>query len=148
MTDASPDSTLALISCVSQKRALPSPACDLYVSQWFRKARAFVEARGYPWLILSAEHGLLDPAMVVAPYERTLNKMGVREREAWAEQVIAALEPRLGRVERVVALAGDRYRAFLIPRIQQLGVQVEVPMLGLSIGRQLKWLNEHTRPQR
>lgn len=145
MTTASASGTLALISCVSQKRSSPSPACDLYVSQWFRKARAFVEACGYPWLILSAEHGLLDPATVVAPYERTLNTMPIAERKAWAERVASALEPRLVGVERVVALAGDRYRSFLVPRIQQLGVQVEIPMLGLSIGKQLQWFNEHTR---
>ncbi len=56
--------SLYLVSCVSMKRASPSPARDLYVSQWFLKARAHVEAAGWPWLILSAEHGVVHPDQV------------------------------------------------------------------------------------
>ena len=67
-----------------------------------------------------------------------------RERE-WAEKVLAELIPRLTGVGRLVVLAGARYREFLIPRIQALGVEVRVPMAGLSIGKQLHWLNECER---
>jgi hypothetical protein len=134
--------TLALVSCVSQKRSTPSPARELYVSDWFMKARAYVEARQLPWQILSAEYGLLDPDTVVAPYERTLNKMGVEARRDWTERVFTALAPRLTGSRRVLVLAGDRYRVFLVPRIQALGVEVEIPMVGLRIGEQLRWFNE------
>lgn len=37
---------LCLVSCVSKKLPDPTPAKDLYVSDWFQKARAFVEAQG------------------------------------------------------------------------------------------------------
>src|SRR6266508_6085183 len=62
---------LYLVSCVSEKRSAPSAARDLYVSSLFRKARAFVEAQHAPWFILSAEHGLVHPDTVIAPYDRT-----------------------------------------------------------------------------
>lgn len=140
MTDEG--SALALVSCVSQKRPTPSPARDLYTSDWFKKARAYVEARQHPWLILSAEYGVLDPDTIVAPYERTLNTMGVAARRDWAEGVFTSLAPRLTGVRRVIVMAGDRYRAFLVPRIQALGIEVEVPMFGLRIGEQLRWFNE------
>ncbi|MCE2939855.1 MAG: DUF6884 domain-containing protein [Armatimonadota bacterium] len=40
-------------------------------------------------------------------------------------------------------LAGDRYREFLAPMLQARGVQVDVPMQGLRIGEQLRWLDRH-----
>ncbi len=57
-------------------------AKDLYVSDLFRKARRYVEAKNCPWFILSAEYGLVSPEQVIAPYEKTLNHMGVAERPA------------------------------------------------------------------
>ena len=72
-----PDRTIYLVSCVSRKRATPHRAKDLYISDWFLKARAYVEDTHSPWFILSAEYGLVPPDKVLAPYERTLNKMGV-----------------------------------------------------------------------
>ena len=57
-------------------------AKDLYISDWFVKARAHVEQAGNEWFILSAEHGLVHPENVIAPYERTLNAMGIADRRA------------------------------------------------------------------
>ena len=85
-------SSVYLVSCVSQKRDQACEARDLYVSDLFRKARRFAEASGCPWFILSAEYGLVAPGQVIAPYERTLNTMGVANRRAWAERV--PLSPR------------------------------------------------------
>lgn len=132
---------LCLVSCVSKKLPYPAPAKDLYVSDWFQKARAFVEARGLPWFILSAEHGLLHTDAVTAPYEKTLNKMGAVARRAWTNAVMQALEPHLAKVETVVFLAGGKYREFLEPQLRSHGIQVCVPMAGLRIGEQLAWLN-------
>ncbi len=64
--------TIHLVSCVSLKRPIPSPARDLYISTWFLKARAYVEATRTPRFILSAEHGLLSPDEVITPYDRTV----------------------------------------------------------------------------
>lgn len=62
-----------LVSCVAEKRPAPSVARDLYRSPWFLKARGLAEREGAAWFILSAEHGLVEPDDVVAPYDRTLN---------------------------------------------------------------------------
>jgi len=129
---------LHLVSCVSAKLDRPAPARDLYVSPLFRKARAYVEAQRTPWFILSAEHGLLHPDTVTAPYERTLNTMGVAERRAWSRRVLSALEPLLSDVATVRFLAGERYREFVVPELEGR-VLVEVPLAGLTIGRQLQW---------
>jgi hypothetical protein len=137
--------TMFLVSCVGKKGAAPSRARDLYTSDWFHKARAYVEARGDRWFILSAECGLLHPDTVVAPYERTLNRMGIAERRAWAARVLAALEPQLAGVGRVVVLAGERYREFILGRLRELTPVIEIPLAGLRIGEQLGWLARHQR---
>ena len=137
--------TVHFVSCVSKKRAVPSPARELYQSPWFRKARAYVEAQGGPWFILSAEHGLLRPEQVVGPYERTLNRMGVAARRAWAARVLEQWDGwGIGPVHAVF-LAGVRYREFLVPGVETRRGTVEVPMEGLGIGRQLAWLKERSR---
>src|ERR1700761_4603871 len=107
--------TVFLVSCVGQKRSSPAPARDLYVSSWFWKARTYVESTGSPWFILSAEHGLISPDQVIAPYERTLNHMPKPARQMWAARVkdqMQALMPTAA--TEIVILAGTRYREFLM----------------------------------
>lgn len=134
-----------LISCVSGKREYPSPAAEMYVSPWFRKARDLVQKSGQPWFILSAEHGLLAPEMSIAPYNRTLNRMPAAERRAWAEKVKAQMPETLPEADEVVLLAGLRYREHLMAALTARFRKVRIPMLGLSIGRQLQWLSHATQ---
>lgn len=135
--------TVYLVSCVRQKQSRMCQARDLYVSTWFVKARQYVESSGYPWFILSAEHGLVSPDLTLEPYERTLNAMKVAERAAWAKCVDQALAEIAPELSRAVLLAGERYREFLEPRLAARGVAVTVPMAGLRIGEQLSWLTKH-----
>lgn len=113
---------------------------DLYVSPWFRKARAYVTAIHAPWRILSAKYGLLQPDAMVGPYEVTLNAMTVAQRRAWATAVSRDLEPLAAAGERIVIFAGVRYRELLVPALEHRGVQVDIPLMGLGIGKQLRWL--------
>ena len=128
-----------LVSCVSRKQDRPVAAQDLYTSDWFLKAREYVKRTGAEWFILSAEHGLVNPDSVISPYERTLNTMGIRERRAWGSKVLDQLQSKLTGVERVVMLAGARYREFLIDSIRARGMAVDVPLEGMRIGEQLRW---------
>ena len=133
---------LFLVSCVKTKLSRPAKAKDLYVSDWFRKARACVEREGDAWRILSTKYGLVHPEDVIQPYEKTLITMRVIERRAWADNVLKALEHCLGDADSVVFFAGERYREFLEPWLRSRGIGLDVPMRGLSQGRQLAWLGE------
>lgn len=137
---------LCLVSCVSVKRSAAAPASDLYVSPWFRKARACIEVLGCPWYILSAKHGLLDPSATIDPYDETLKAMRVDRRRIWARGVIADLAPRLAGVDVVTLFAGMAYREFLEPELRGRGVELHVPMQGMGIGQQLSWLSGLDRP--
>ena len=132
--------SIHLLSCVGQKRSTDAPARDLYTSPWFHKARAYADRTGLPWFVLSAKYGLVHPDEVIAPYELTLNTMPVVDRRRWASEVLSQLEPHLNGVGSVVFLAGQRYREFLEPSLRSRGLSVPIPMEGLRIGEQLRWL--------
>ncbi len=104
-----------LVSCVAGKKAGRNRAADLCTSAWFIKARKLVEATGAPWFILSAEHGLLDPDTVIGPYDKTLNTMSAAGQRAWAERVQHQMDTELPEADKIVILAGQRYRQYLGP---------------------------------
>ena len=131
---------LFLVSCVKTKRSTTAAAKDLYVSDWFRKARACVEGAGGEWRILSAEYGAVHPDDEISTYEKTLNTMPKAERCTWAHGVLESIETELRGADTVIFLAGARYREFLEPALRKRGVDVDVPMQGLSQGQQLAWL--------
>jgi hypothetical protein len=109
------------------------------------KARAYAEQIADRWYVLSAEHHLLAPDQDVAPYEKTLNKMPKAEREQWARTVFGQITSVTEPSDTIIFLAGLRYREGLVPLLSDRGNPIEVPMLGLSIGRQLQWLTRRLR---
>jgi hypothetical protein len=133
---------IALVSCVKSKQPSPAPAKDLYTSTLFRGMREYAEANADAWYILSAEHGLLGPDQVTAPYERTLNTMEKAAREEWAERVQRQLATVLPAGAEVIMLAGERYREGLVPFLERRGHRITIPLEGLPFGLQLKWLKE------
>ena len=137
---------ICFVSCVGKKRSTPSRTKDLYISDWFMKARRYVENREFQWFILSAEYGLIRPDEVIAPYDKTLNTMGVRDRRDWADKVLKQIGGILSDQNSVTFLAGQRYREFLTEPLRSAGNDVLIPMEGLTIGRQLSWLQTHTSP--
>lgn len=136
-----PHADLCLVSCGRRKVSNAVPAKDLYCSPQFRMTRQIVESQGWPWFILSARHGLLDPERRTEPYDKTLNTMGAVERREWAETVMDALHPRLAGVRSVVIFAGEVYRQHLEPELRRRCIEVHVPMEGLRQGEQLAWLS-------
>lgn len=131
---------LYLVSCVGQKAAEACPARDLYRSDWFRKARAYVEALDVDWRILSAAHGLVRPDEVLWPYDLSLNEKSASGRLDWAEDVVRQLRL-LDLSAGVVFLAGARYRhPLLLNWLTWAAGPVSVPMAGLGIGQQKAWL--------
>ena len=131
-----------LVACVKKKQSQRVPAKQLYQSSWFVKARNYVERHHAPWFILSAKYGLLSPDNVTAPYNETLNEMGVQARRDWAERVKKQMDSHLPPAEKVVILAGEKYRGNLLPYLCQKFTCTEIPMKGMKIGEQLAWLTK------
>ena len=143
MSELNLGDALVLVSCVKSKLPNAAPARELYTSAWFRMARDIVEASGAQWFILSSFYGLVRPDAEIAPYDYTLNTVGVAERRAWATKVLNKLVPEIAGRRRIVMFAGYRYREFLIEPLLRQGIEVDVPMAHLRRGEQLAWLSEH-----
>jgi hypothetical protein len=89
--------------------------------------------------ILSAKYGLLNLEKEVGPYNTTLNTMPARHIKAWADRVIIQLNKVADlRKDKIIFLAGEKYRKYLIPYVNNY----KIPMEGLSIGKQLKYLKD------
>lgn len=114
-------------------------------SDLFRKAYAYAVKNYDSLAILSAKHGLLSPDDMIEPYNVTLNNMSTAEVAKWATKVFEQMENmlNLSSFDKVYFHAGKKYRQFLIPKLESKGVQCEIPLENLGIGKQLAWYKEH-----
>lgn len=133
---------IVLISCVSKKRTHSAKGKDLYISPLFNLNLKYARKLNPDAIfILSAKYGLLDLEREVSPYEQTLNNMRVDEIKQWADCVIEEIR-QISDIEETefVFLAGEKYRKYLLPHIKN----VQIPLKGLPIGKQLQRLKELT----
>jgi hypothetical protein len=131
---------IAIISCVSKKLSVPAIAEELYISPFFKYNHAYAKKEGVDKiLILSAKYGVLECQTMIEPYNKTLNKMSDAEVREWASRVIEELKKKTNLEEdSFMILAGEKYRKYLLPHIKNYSM----PLKGLGIGRQLKFLKE------
>jgi len=73
-----------------------------------------------------------------------LNTLGTAERRGWAKKVLEQLLPHTRGYQQIVFFAGSRYREFLVEPLKSAGLEIVIPMEGLSFGKQLAWLAQHT----
>ena len=128
-----------LVACVSQKLDRRARAADLYRSDWFRKARTFVEQTDAPWFILSVAHGLVRPNRRLDPYHVTPRALTAAEQRLWGEKTLRQFRRALGRGHTgpIVFLAGWHYREPLLGFAINRAV---ISMAGMGIGQQKAWL--------
>lgn len=136
---------IVLISCVSKKLGGESKARDLYISPLFRKCIKYAHSLSPDkTYVLSAKYGLLGLDKKVAPYDTTLNKMPSKAIKRWAERVLEQLRKVSNlKNDEFIFLAGNNYRKYLLPHIKNY----KIPMKGLGIGKQLKWLTERIKDE-
>lgn len=137
---------VGLVSCVKSKRAEAAVPKDLYTSSYFQKMRAYAEREHDDWWILSAKHGLLDPAgEPIEPYDETLTGASVHRKREWARQVRAQLAEAglLTDSTHLVIHAGASYYEELLPLLEESAVaEITIPTEGLAIGQTLAWYND------
>jgi hypothetical protein len=139
---------IVLIGCVATKLDRPAPAAELYCSPLFVKRRAYAEATGYRWFILSALHGVVEPALTLWPYNSRLTKPGI---PSWATEVRRGLR-RIGLAggDLLEVHAGADYTDGVeracrwLARFEEppLCLRIEAPLRGLALGRQLQWYGQ------
>ena len=130
-----------LLGCVKLKLDHRAAAKDLYRSPLWLGRRAYADASGHAWLILSAMHGLLDPDSRLDPYELALTDLSAGDRRNWGERVVRALGRRFDDLTGTVfeVHAGEAYRRAIEPGVIARGGELDVPLRGLPLGAQLAW---------
>jgi hypothetical protein len=129
---------VVLISCASKKLRHPAIAQELYVSPLFQLCLRYAYTlKPDAIFILSAKYGLVALDQRLEPYNDTLNTRRDADIRQWAQGVLQQLRSNVDlECDTVIFLAGEKYRRHLIGHIRHH----EVPLLGLSIGRQLHFL--------
>lgn len=132
---------IVLISCVGQKLPYKTRAEELYTSSLFIFCLSYAKSlKPHAIFILSAKYGLTALDQEIEPYELTLKTMKEPQVRNWAETVLGQLRRHCDLMnDEFIILAGERYRKYLVPHMGH----VQIPLEGLRIGEQLKWLKEH-----
>ncbi len=133
---------IVLISCAAKKRKGRAKAEYLYISPLFTSSLKYAKSlRPDKIYILSAKYGLVELDREIGPYNVTLNEMEAREVRNWAEKVIEQLKRKVDlQKDHFILLAGETYRKYLIAHMKSY----EVPMKGMRIGEQLRFLSNKT----
>jgi hypothetical protein len=95
-----------LLASAGELAKSPTIAAELFRSPGFARARQLALVSGTPWFVLSAKHGLLDPADVVGPFDDQLGERSPAYRSAWGEWVVAQLGERAPLEGTVVEVHG------------------------------------------
>jgi len=133
---------VVFLACSNHKLARSAQAKDLYSSPLFRLSWQYAnKLKSDRIFILSAKYGLIEPDQIIKPYNLSLNTMSSQKIQEWANRVNRQLKAKDINFasDRAIFLAGARYRRHLAP----LFTSYKVPMEGLSIGKQLRYLKKH-----
>jgi hypothetical protein len=133
-----------ILGCVKTKRSSPAKAKDLYVSSMFAKRRRYAESSGAPWFIFSAEHGIIDPEVVIAPYDVAIAKLPEEQVRAKGLQAADQLEVLVGplRGKTFEIHAGAAYVRAIEGPLTKRGARLRNPLRRLRFGPQLHWYDE------
>jgi hypothetical protein len=145
VTNSATAASVLLIGCVKTKANTARPARELYTSPLFARRRAFAEAVGVPWFILSSQWGLVAPEQVLAPYDMYLGDQPQSYRRAWGQFVTEqlALQLPLFRGTRVEVHAGQVYVEAIRGPLSERGVRLLNPVRAGSQGEMLQWYDRH-----
>lgn len=140
---------LWLICCASRKRPSSCPARLLYdESTLFRYSRDYVESYSYPYCILSAKYGLLEPDTVISPYNLTLLNFDTDAHIEWSERVFKQLMENYPNVKKLHLYTGNAYEKYLIPLLEANGIEYEQYLKHYGIGQKVKWFKDHINPKK
>jgi hypothetical protein len=109
------DKVLVITGCTKEKLAyndsLRVPAKKMYHGRLFKTVRNYCEAKGFDYVIISAKYGLILPDDIIGGYEKVLRtKEDVKNIQPQVEE---KLRPLLKNYERIIVVAGKKYREVL-----------------------------------
>lgn len=134
---------MIVVGCGKAKLDVPAPARELYRGSLFRAARHYAELSGQRWAILSAAHGVIDPHVVLRPYDQRISNVGPYWLTRWARLAADGIIERLPHAtDRVEILAGKEYADPLARELEAMEISVVKPLEGLGLGYRIRKLYE------
>jgi len=106
--------TILIVSASRRMKSKASPAREMYEGPLFRMVKRFCEAKGYDYAVVSPKHCLVLPDELVEPHS-DVNLADEKVFGRLQEKVLSRLKEILPRYDRVIIVAGTRYRELLKP---------------------------------
>jgi len=131
---------LFLIACSESKLSHAAPAVDLYQGQAFKLAVKAALKADADILILSAEHGVVQPDQTLEPYDCSLKRRSTSWRAEWAKNTAKQLSKYKDRPTTI--LAGKFYAGAATGFANK-----STPLAGLGIGQQLAVLSKMSKEE-
>jgi len=109
------DKVLIITECTKEKlgydTSIKASAKKMYQGRLFKTVREYSEAMGFDYVIISAKYGLIFPDDIIEGYEKVLQtKEDVKSIQSLVEE---KLRPLLRNYDKIVVIAGERYRDVL-----------------------------------
>jgi hypothetical protein len=109
------DKILVITGCTKEKLGYTSsvklPARIMYQGRLFKSVKAYAEAMGFDYLVISAKYGLVYPNDIIEGYEKALKtKEDVRNLRPLVEDKLKRL---LVNYDRIIVISGQKYRDVL-----------------------------------
>jgi len=106
---------LVITGCTKEKlgydSSVKAPAKQMYQGRLFKTVKNYCETMGFDYLIISAKYGLIHPDETIEGYEQVLRtKEDIKKIQPRVED---KLRPLLKNYDRIVVIAGKRYREVL-----------------------------------
>ena len=134
---------IGIVGCVKTKQAFACAAGELYTSTLFTSSVEWLKNQGITeWYILSAEHGLLHPSTVIAPYEKTLSKMNRWDYGEWCTNLGKQVRKTFSEDQEFVVLGGALYSG------PMTYFKSAFPLKGMGLGQRLQFLKNGAKVAR
>lgn len=132
-------------SSVQQKK--PTQAEYLYRSTLFQKRRNYAIKTCSAWYILSTQYRLIKPDTLIQPYSSTIPQLDDLARFNWAQVILQQIfQMPIKTYDTLIVLANANYLHHLVPVLQARRYKVELPLAGMNVVQQIRWLTEAANP--
>lgn len=132
-------------SSVQQKKL--TQAEYLYRSTLFQKRRIYAVKTCSTWYILSTQYRLLKPDTLIQPYSQTLRHLDNTARFNWAQVILQQIfQMPIKTYDTLIFLASTTYLYHLVPILQARRYKMELPLAGMNVVQQIRWLTEAANP--
>jgi hypothetical protein len=136
--------TKALISCSKSKSNKPVFAHKMYTGDISFKSTNVALFDGIPIFYLSSRYGLVVSSDIIEPYDEYIGDKTVPQRKKWASMIIEQMSDSnlLEKTTEIIIYAGNQYREFIVPYLEERGIKVVVPLENMGNGKQKRVLNQ------